>query len=158
MSYGTIKVKLHETGAFNSQNLVLGNKFLILGGQPNVSVSGIINSVFVVITREIKYDFDVLLFNSPLKTVVENCKSFILLEEDALNCFGKFRVEGNNSGLSDDFLNQVGGNYIAGIYNLNLPFYGKEISGIAIYQDINTNILTDNCHLIINYQFLGNHL
>jgi len=157
MSYGTIKVKLHETGAFNSQNLVLGNKFLILGGQPNVSVSGIINSVFVVITREIKYDFDVLLFNSPLKTVVENCKSFILLEEDALNCFGRIRIE-NNGDMADDYLNPVGGHYFAHLFNINLPFHGKLISGIAVYQDIKTNILNNNCHLTINYQFLGNHL
>ena len=158
MGYSTVKIKLQETGKFNSQNLVLGNKFNIVSGTSNSTVHGIINSIFIVITSPtIKLDIDLLFFNSPMQTITENGQPLILTENDATNCFGKLRIESNGD-MADDYLNPIGGYHFAHMYNMNLPYYGKTICGVAIYQDIYSNTLDNNIILTVNHDFRGNIL
>lgn len=157
MSYSTIKIKLQETGEFDGQNLMLGVPFNVIDSGLSKEIVGVINSVFVLITSPtIKYDFDILFFNSKLQSVTENGKSLKLLESDALNCFGKLRIESNGN-MADDYLNPVGGYYFAHLFNINLPFSGKNIVGLAVYQDGNVNKLNNNTHITINYNF-GNYV
>ena len=142
----------------HDQNLVLGNIFHICDAGGARNTSGIINSIFITITNQIKYDMDLLFFNQSLTSTVENCKPLILTQSDALNCFGKIRIEGNNDGNMDDFLNIVGGYYFAHLFNINLPYSGKEIFGVAVYQDVNTHIFDNNTFLTINHDNRGNSL
>ena len=153
MSYSTIKIKLQEVGKFEGQNLMLGLPFNVIDSGTSKSIIGVINSMFVLVTSPtIKYDFDILFFNNKLQTVTENCKDLKLLETDALSCFGKIRIESNGN-MSDDYLNPIGGYYFAHLFNINLPFSGKDIVGIAVYQDVNANELNNNTHITINYNF-----
>lgn len=155
MSYATIKIKLQETGRFFTANRVLGNKFTIISSGNTKSVSGVINSVFITISSAYKkYDFDILFFNNKINTVTENNKILQLLEDDALNCFGKIRIEANGD-MADDYLNPIGGYYFAHLFNMNLPFSGKEIEGIAVYQDGRAVELDNNTFITVNYDLSG---
>ena len=158
MSYATVKIKLQETGRFSSANRVLGNKFSIISAGNSKTVTGIINSTFITISSAYKkYDFDILFFNNKINTHTENNKILQLLEEDALNCFGKIRIEANGD-MADDYLNPIGGYYFAHLFNMNLPFSGKEIEGIAVYQDGRAIELDSNTFITINYDLSGYNL
>ena len=155
-------IMIGESGSFDSQDLALGQPFVILKSVNPASssiqsnIKAIINSIVVVVSGS-KYDIDLLFFNQELS----NTGSFVnnqpvsLSFADAKKCISKLRIENNGSGTSDDYLNQVGDCYIASLFNLNIPLNGSsKYYCAAVYQDTASISLNNNTSITINYSAL----